>query len=219
MNFWRSFQAKHYGKKKQRQAVCEYMNQLHLIRTEGEMQCYPCDIYFGYFSDEQKQFEEFIPIVLDVMQVLYKDALVVTHLRSIQREDSQPFADFLSQTKNPEFAHCVCSDISDGSSVLFRCTQGADVELLRKFYQSPVSSRAENFLYGFYNTPPILCNDEASMVSFLNANTHDILCSYHRFHVGITIQVQTTPEKEDDIRQSILAIANAHGKNLQIEME
>lgn len=207
-------------RKTQRQAVTDYMNQLHIIQTDGEMQGCPCSLYFGYFVDTETLFETFAPLAQEVMASVLKDMTVITHLYPmqqtppIQESETKLFADFLVQvqgTIEKGRTHRVCRNGSNDAAGLFHITKGVDTKLLRHFYSSPVSYSYENYLYGFYENPlSSLFGSATSIENFLNTTTCDILCSYHRFHVGLTIYFNSTVMGMESVMQTILEVCKRH---------
>lgn len=210
----------------QRQAVIDYMNQLHFLPIEGELQGRPCDFYFGYFADKENLFETFAPLAQEVIAELLKDMTVMAHFYPIQQTPSAPksdmkaFSNFFAQVQSvtdEEPATRVFGDVSDDTTTLFRCTQGVDTALLHQFNHSPISYSHENYLYGFCKMSQISSFHCTELAQLLNTNTHDILCSYHRFHVGLDLQINSSAISQERVRQTILEVCNKHKKVCSFE--
>lgn len=181
-------------------------------------------ISIGYATHSEEDYQELVPLVLDVMEELLKDCAVFTWLKTPPlREGIFRIFGLYPITLHhavPNFAAQYAAEhpevFFDGDAELLVETQGANRALMEQFYQSPDCATAyQHTVYGFY-TPPMIppgSKYEDAHFSVVHA-LPDYEIDYKNFHVELCVQINPRTAREAGVLETIKQVCAGRGKTL-----
>lgn len=187
-----------------------------------------CDdhtISVGYATHSVEDYEELVPLVLDVAESILRDCTVFTWLKTppVQTAVSHSLWPRIKSTKNdfPNLAAQYASEnhpesFFDGNCEILSKTRGLNRTLMQRFFLIPNCATAfRHKIYGFYTSPTIDYSRpyEEILLSVLHP-LPDYTISYENFHVELNIQMNPAAELESAVLEQIQQICKIHGKEL-----
>ncbi|MBU5627792.1 hypothetical protein KQI82_12815 [Oscillibacter sp. MSJ-2] len=180
-------------------------------------------ISIGYATHSIEDYQELVPMVLDVMDELLKDCTVFTWMRTpTYKAPHNGWRWFHRKAlrgapKNfaKQYAREASSEIFfDGDAEILVKTQGANRALMERFYQIPDCATAyQHTVYGFYKSPQIRPQSTYEEVHYSIVHPlADYMISYLNFHVELVVTVNLSSVSEADVLNSIQKICLKHGK-------
>lgn len=184
-----------------------------------------CTISIGYATHSMEDYQELLPLILNVMEELLKVCTVFTWLKTPPLPDKILRLSWLYQKTLHEAIPNLAAQYAaeghpetffDGNDELLVRSQGANGLLMERFYQiSNCATAFQHAVYGFY-TPPVI-NQQGAYEDVHFCVVHplaDYVITYRDFHVELNIRINPATVSRTAVLERLQQICKENGKQL-----
>ncbi len=207
--------------------VEEPKSDLHLFSVDKSMRGYSCNLYFGYVDDRDGSYKELTPLMIEIMEKIFKDRYVYTHIhpsihysmikgKKVLEQPKYFTPDFMKYLVENKWEHTSC--LWNGIASIIVSSIGIDKDLLNSFYSSKTFEDYghENYIYVYDAPLEGVKQDYNEAELALQKDNYKFLFAFNLYHTGLYMDIKSREVTKEDVVNIINEICVMHNKEVII---